>query len=237
MKLAISGTYSSGKTLTSIALAHYTGLPRTRAKTMREILPEAAPGKTLEECTAAELIQMIVVRHVDRAVHENRLGETFISDGSSLQEWIYGMIRVDVGINPNDSAHLDDGQRVPRTPELRTFDDVMTRLGVSMKQHVRRTFDAFMHLPNELPLTEDGHRPVNDRFRRMADETLLTVLAELGIPVHIIGGSLTERLVTAAETFGFTPVTEPGVAIENAEREYREINDMINGLRQLETAR
>lgn len=50
-----------------MVLSHYTGLPRT----MREILPEAAPGKTLEECTAAELIQMIVTRHVERAVYED----------------------------------------------------------------------------------------------------------------------------------------------------------------------
>ena len=81
MRLGISGTYSSGKTLTSIALSEYTGIPRTRAKTMREILPEAAPGKTLEECTSAELLQMIVVRHVARALHERNLWEGFISDG------------------------------------------------------------------------------------------------------------------------------------------------------------
>lgn len=73
-----------------MALSHYTGLPRTKARTMREILPEAAPGKTLEECTAAELIQMIVTRHVERAVYEDKRSDGFVSDGSSLQEWIYG---------------------------------------------------------------------------------------------------------------------------------------------------
>ena len=60
MRIGTSGTYSSGKASTSMALSHYTGLPRTR----REIPPEAAPGKTLEECTAAELVQLIVIRHV-----------------------------------------------------------------------------------------------------------------------------------------------------------------------------
>ena len=49
MKIAISGTYSSGKTLTSYALAHYVDIPRTRARTMRELLPFAVPGKTLEQ--------------------------------------------------------------------------------------------------------------------------------------------------------------------------------------------
>ena len=49
MKLAISGTYSTGKTTTTLALAFYTGLPRTHAKTMREILPIALPGKRLDQ--------------------------------------------------------------------------------------------------------------------------------------------------------------------------------------------
>jgi hypothetical protein len=39
MKLAVSGTYSSGKTRTVMTLAHYTGIPRTLAKTIRELTP------------------------------------------------------------------------------------------------------------------------------------------------------------------------------------------------------
>ena len=167
MRLGISGTYSSGKTFTSIALSLYTGIPRTRAKTMREILPEAAPGKTLEQCTSSELIQMIVVRHVDRAVHESRLADGFISDGSSLQEWIYGSVRAIVGINPNHSIGLSDLESVPKTPELLYFEEVMGLLGNAFKRHVASSFDAFVHLRNELPLSDDGHRPVNNRFREL----------------------------------------------------------------------
>ncbi len=133
MRIGISGTYSSGKTFTSMALSHYTGLPRTRARTMREILPEAAPGKTLEECTAAELIQMIVTRHVERAVYEDKLSAGFISDGSSLQEWIYGSVRVSLGLNPSASAHLSAGETVEKTPELAFFEEVMTSLATASR--------------------------------------------------------------------------------------------------------
>lgn len=227
MKLGISGTYSSGKTMTGMALSHYTGIPRTRAKTMREILPDAAPGKTLDECTAAELLQMIFVRHVDRAVHESRLSDGFISDGSSLQEWIYGSLRVIVGINPNDSVHLGALESVPKTPELRFFEEVIGELGKAMKRHVKATFDAFVHLPNELPLDIDGHRPVNERFRSMADERLLQVLDELDVPVHIIGGSIGQRLERIATTFGFTPVISTNQAIERAHQEYSEMDVTI----------
>lgn len=220
MRLGISGTYSSGKTITAMALSHFTGIPRTRAMTMREILPEAAPGKTLEQCTAPEILQMIVVRHCDRAVHESRLASGFISDGSSLQEWIYGSLRVIVGINPNASIHLSDLEQVPRTDELRFFDAVMTQLGHALKRHVVKTFDAFVHLRNELPLAEDGHRPVNERFRSMCDEILKKTLDELAIPYSIVQGSLPERLETIAETLQLPRVMDTRAAVSRAQQEY-----------------
>jgi AAA domain-containing protein len=224
MRLGISGTYSSGKTLTAMALSYYTGVPRTRAKTMREILPEAVPGKTLEECTAAELLQMIVVRHVDRAVHESRLADGFISDGSSLQEWIYGSVRVLVGINPNASAGLDS---VEKTPELRFFEDVIGRMGVSMKQHVKRSFDGFVHLRNELPLSEDGHRPVNDRFRSLCDSILMETLDDLAIPYAIVSGTVEQRLEQIAGLHGLPARMTPSEAAERALREYATLDTRV----------
>ncbi|MGF1426233.1 AAA family ATPase [Kitasatospora sp. LaBMicrA B282] len=227
MRLAISGTYSSGKTITTYALAQYAGIPRTRAKTMRELLPEAIPGKTLEQCNAAELVQLIVRRHVDRVLHESRAGQTFVSDGTSLQEWIYGSVRVVVGINPNDSVHLGDLESVERTAEIRVFEQVMEQLGVAYKQHVRSTYDAFVHLPNELALAADGHRPVNERFRSMADERLVEVAEELGIPVHVVGGTVPARLERIVELFGLTPVTTVEKAIALAQQEYDAIDMTI----------
>lgn len=220
MKLAISGTYSSGKTLTSYALAHYAGIPRTRARTMRELLPIAVPGKTLEECTAAEIVQLIVRRHTERCVQESHLPDGFVSDGSSLQEWLYGAIRVIVGINPNDSVHLADTETVPRTPEIDMFEKVMDQLGVAIRDHVRSTYDVFVHLPNELPLAADGHRPVNERFRHLADEKITAAIDELEIPRYVIGGTLSERLIEIATTLGLEPQMTTAEAIARAEREY-----------------
>ncbi len=66
MKIAISGTYSTGKTTTSYALSHLTGIPRTHAKTMRELLPDVAPGRRLEDCGVPELIQLGILRFSER---------------------------------------------------------------------------------------------------------------------------------------------------------------------------
>ena len=82
LRLAMSGTYSTGKTTTTEALSRWVGLPRTHAQTMREILPEALPGKALEDCTPAELYQLGILRFTERAVRESAMQGSFISDGS-----------------------------------------------------------------------------------------------------------------------------------------------------------
>jgi hypothetical protein len=221
MRLAISGTYSVGKTLTTMAVSHLTGLPRSSALTMRELLPISVPGKTLEECTAAEIIMLITRRNQGRAVNESHLPDGFVSDGSSLHEWCYGTVRVLVGINPNESVDL---QTVELTDELRFYAEVMRQIGVPAKQHAKRSYDSFVHLPIEFPLVEDGHRPVNERFRSLADEMLLQSLRELGIPVHIVGGSLPERLEKILDIYGFTPKMSIGDAIQRAQDDYAKID-------------
>ena len=217
MKLAISGTYSVGKTLTTMAVSNLTGLPRSAALTMRELLPISVPGKSLEECSAAEIIMLITRRNQGRAVNESHLPDGFVSDGSSLHEWCYGTVRVLVGINPNDSIDLES---VELTPELAFYAEVMRQIGVPAKQHALQSYDAFVHLPIEFPLVADGHRPVNERFRSLADEMLMSTITELGIPVHIIGGSVEERLEQVLETFGFSPVMSIERAIALAEEQY-----------------
>jgi hypothetical protein len=194
---------------------------------MRELLPHAVPGKTLEQCTAAELIQLIVRRHTERAIRESHLGDSFISDGSSLQEWAYGSIRVIVGINPNDSIHLGDLENVARTAEIGFFEEVLAQLGAAFKEHVKDTYQMFAHLPNELALEADGHRPVSERFRALADQLIGNTVDELGIPRHVVGGPLPERLNTIAGLFGLTPVTDIDAAIASAYEEYRALDRVI----------
>lgn len=217
MRMAISGTYSVGKTLTAMAVSHLIGLPRSAAMTMRELLPISVPGKTLEECTASEIIMLITRRNQGRAVNESHLTDGFVSDGSSLHEWCYGTVRVLVGINPNESVHLET---VEMTDELRFYGGVMDQIGIPAKQHAKASYDVFVHLPIEFPLVADGHRPVNERFRSLADELMLKTVAELDIPMHIVGGSVPERLQKILDIFDIKPVISIEEAIRLAEAEY-----------------
>jgi len=57
-RLAVSGTYSSGKTTTSEALSIATGIPRTDALTAREITVDLFPGRQFHELSAADLLAL-----------------------------------------------------------------------------------------------------------------------------------------------------------------------------------
>ncbi|WP_149182791.1 AAA family ATPase [Streptomyces sp. TRM49041] len=220
MKIAISGTYSAGKTSTVMALSHYTGVPRTLARTIREILPETFPGKKLTEVTPAEFLQLMLRRHTGRAVQEALLGDHFISDGSSLQEWLYGAGRVIHGMNPNTTADNEGGRAADVTEEMSFFAQVVDQYGQALKKHVKDTYDAYVHLRHELPITADGHRPMNEKFRATIDAMLLETLDELEIPYHVISGTMPERLETISGIFGLTPVMSVEEAIELARQDY-----------------
>jgi AAA domain len=220
MRISISGTYSAGKTFTAMALSHYTGIPRSPAKTIREIMPDAVPGKALTEVTPAEYVQLAVRRHVGRAVNEALLGDSFIADGSSLQEWTYAAARVEFGMNP--SAQVDEPP--PLTPEMEFFRDVTAQLGHAFKQHVKESFDGFVHLRKEFTIASDGHRPMNERFRAACDDMLLEALDELEIPYHVIGGTVPERLEKITSVFGLPVVRSIDEAIGLAEQDYSKID-------------
>jgi len=232
MKISISGTYSAGKTSTVIALAHYTGTPRTLAKTIREIMPEAVPGKILADVTPAEYLQIAMRRHTGRAVAEAVLGESFISDGSSLQEWIYGAARVRYEMNPSATAHLTELDGADLTPEMQFFAAVIDQYGHAFRQHVSKTFDAFVHLENERPLTDDGHRPMNERFRSFCDEMLIRTVSELGVPCWNIRGRMEERLLQIVDIFELPVVMPLAEAIERMEADYAAADKRLENERQ-----
>jgi nicotinamide riboside kinase len=227
LRLAISGTYSTGKTTTTEALSLWVNVPRTHAQTMREILPEVFPGKALEDCSPVELFQLGILRFTERAKRESHLDGTFVSDGSSLHEWVYGRARLAVGINPNAGPVLRLMQKAMMLPYKKVINEVHDAFGAVVKRHAKQSYDEFIHLPVEFPLVKDGHRPVSEDFRRQSDQLLLETLDSLRIKYHVVSGSIEQRLETIAGLYGFKPVMPIGEAIAEAARRVRELNKMI----------
>ncbi|MER5770072.1 AAA family ATPase [Streptomyces sp. NPDC001985] len=226
LHLAISGTYSSGKSTTTEALSLATGIPRTHAMTSREILLELIPGKQVQELNASELTMLGLRRLEERIHHESGTG-AFLSDGSVIHEWIYGEARMRVGINPGANLLLRTVKNIAGLPVKRFYRDYMDAYGAVVKSRARRIYDAYVHLPVEFGLTADGHRPVSEEFRRLSDDLLIETLEELGIPYHVVGGTVRERVERIVEIFGLPLVMPLDEAIAAAHDRVRSAIEVL----------
>jgi len=194
LRLAISGTFGVGKTTTAEAFAIAAGIPRTHALTSREILADLVPGKTVQELNGMELLLLGLRRLEERIHNEAEVPGSFVSDGSVVHEWVYGEARMRVGINPGAGLVVRATKAVLGLPYRRFYQSYMDAYGVIVKNRARRLYDAYVHLPVEFPMKEDGHRPVSEPFRLLSDRLLVETLDELGIPYHVVGGSVPERV-------------------------------------------
>lgn len=205
MKLALVGAYGAGKTTLSAALSKLTGLPRTHGSPMA--VPLGSEGRSIKDCTAAELIQLSIRRYTERILDESRLAG-FVSDGSVVHEWIYGKVRIVAGSFPGHDGPLSTWDR-----EAGPYEEVIDQLGLLMKHHAKNTYDAFVHLPIEFGLTE-AEPPISEQFRTISDELLLRVTDELGVPLHIVKGSVAERLDQVVALLGLTPLMSVEEALD-----------------------
>lgn len=211
IRIAVSGTYSSGKTTTAEALSVATGIPRTDALTAREIVVDLLPGRRFQEMSAADLMTLGLRRLEERVHGEAQQPGSFISDGSVLHEWIYGEARMRLGLNPGAPAWHRAVKRVAGLPAAPFFKRYMQAYGTVVKERASRVYDVFVHLPVEFQMAADGHRPVSERYRNVADALLLDAVRELGIPHHVVRGTVAERVEQIVDALDLTvhvPVDE-----------------------------
>ena len=194
MRIVISGTYSTGKTTTALSLSLLTGIQATHGRTMREILPVAFPGKRLEECDFHELLELGLRRFTERVITEKKLGDSFVSDGCPLQEWLYGTTRMSTGLNPAEKPWKLKLHKMLHAPEWKVFNETITGFGKVVKEYTKNHYDAIIHLPVEFPFDPDGHRPTSESFRRESEVLLNNTYKELGLEVLEVSGTMEERL-------------------------------------------
>lgn len=227
MRVAVSGTYSSGKSTTTEALSLLTGIPRTHAKTSREILLEVLPGKEVQELSAKELILLGLHRLEERIVNEERAMGSFFSDGSVLHEWIYGQARMIAGINPSAGLSVRLIKELVGLPYKRFYQGYMEAYGRLVKARAKRLYDVFIHLPVEFPMVADNHRPVSEKFRHLSDEILIETLDELKIKYHLVGGSIEERLHQIIDLLALPTVMPFDEAVAIAKERVAELQHVL----------
>lgn len=206
LRIAISGTYCTGKTTTALALSLASGIPMTHARTMRELLPETFPGKTLRQCRFHELMVLGMKRFEERIAAEAALGDGFISDGCTLQEWLYGSTRLMTGADPAENPWTMKIKKLLHPLEWKLFRHQIASFERVVKAYAVTHYDRFFHLPVEFAFVADGHRPTSERFCMASEGRLLQAYDALGIEATIVTGTLEARLEQLLGHLGIAPI-------------------------------
>jgi hypothetical protein len=150
----------------------------------------------------------------------------FVSDGSALHEWVYGKARLKVGLNPNDKGFQRFMSRIRLLPYTIPMAEFIGGYEKLVKAHTAKSYDLFIHLPIEFPIVQDGHRPVNEQFRRLSNDYLLTTIRELGIPYIETGGSVAERITKIVAHLNVPLVMPVEEAVSLAQEETKRRNSL-----------
>jgi hypothetical protein len=192
LNIAIVGSYGSGRTTLSRALAERTGLPVAYGSAMAN--PIGAEGKPVHDWTRGELLQLTARRYAERLGAEAAHPGGFISDGSVLHEPIYAKTRLVAGSYPLG----EDLGAYPRSTATLAYEDVADHIGLLAAAHAAGAYDLYLHLPAEFPL-KDEEPPVSEAFRAITETLLLEALASLGARPHTLRGTVGERVEQALD--------------------------------------
>ncbi len=186
-RIAISGSFSTGKSTLAKELAGQTGLSLIQPPPGPEIFRELFPGARLRDNTPSQILQVGMERLIERRALERRYAaEGFISDGTALTEWAYGVARKEHGYGSPELGRLFGG------PE---FGFAVDAFGDLVKRYVAaRAYDLIIHLPIEYGMAGENPEHIDEAFRRRTDEVLTAALTSLDVPLVVVNGTHEERV-------------------------------------------
>ncbi|WP_303121848.1 AAA family ATPase [uncultured Streptococcus sp.] len=220
IRLVISGTYSTGKTTTATALSIATGIPLINALSAREILTEIYPGRRFQDMNATELMTLGLKRFEERIREETILykeNSSFISDCSVLNEWIYGTVRLKIGLNPGSGFIHRLSKAILGIPGKSFYRKYMDAYGQVAKMHSKMWYTDVVHLPVEFTMAPDGHRPVSEKYRTLSDLEIQEGFAAIGKQPELVTGSQEERLEKIIKHYDLPIVVPIKEAVAKAE--------------------
>lgn len=231
IRLVISGTYSTGKTTTATALSIATGIPLVDALSAREILTDLYPQRRFQDMNSTELMALGLKRLEERIREEALLYKnvgSFITDGSILNEWVYGTVRMKVGINPGSEFIHRMMKAVLGIISKPFFHKYLNAYGQVTLLHAKQWYTDVIHLPIEFEMNPNGHRPVSEKYRTISDVELQKSFSEIGLKPILIFGSQEERVKKIVELYKLPLIMTIEEAVEKAEERIRTNREAVS---------
>ena len=166
-RIAVVGSFSTGKTTTAEILARHLDLP---------LLPEVARevvelGFKLDKDATPETETLIFLRQYNPELATPE----FVGDRSLIDVMAY-------------AGWVLDNQ--PRTKERALWDECV-RLA---ERRLRTTYSHVFYLPIEFPIVLDGLRPDDPDFQREIDDRIQALLRANDIEYETVTGTVEERI-------------------------------------------
>ncbi|HEX9711800.1 MAG TPA: ATP-binding protein [Actinomycetota bacterium] len=166
-RVAIVGSFSTGKTTLAEAIADHTRLPLL-PEVAREV---AALGFKLDKDATPEVESLIFMRqYYNEMVHGDFVGDRSLIDVMAYAGWV-----------------LDHQQR---RKEFALWEECRR-----IAQHTLRSqYTDVFYLPIEFDIVPDGLRPMDPEFQRDIDERIRGLLHDHDIVYEMLTGSVEERM-------------------------------------------
>ncbi|MHB8512885.1 MAG: AAA family ATPase [Actinomycetota bacterium] len=166
MRIAVVGSFSTGKTTLAEAVCGQLDLP---------LLPEAARevlalGFKLDKDATPETETFIFLKqYYNEMIHPHFIGDRSLIDVMTYAGWVL------------------DNQ--PRRKETALWEQCLA----IAKHHLRSQYTHVFYLPIEFPIVADGVRPLDDAFQKEIDERMIDVMRRHDIEYQTLRGSIDER--------------------------------------------
>ena len=166
-RVAIVGSFSTGKTTLAEAVAEPLGLPLL-PEVAREV---AALGFKLDKDATPEVETLIFLRQLyNEMSHDHFVGDRSLIDVMAYAGWV-----------------LDNQER---RREFALWDAC-----VRIAEHqLRSQYTHVFYLPIEFPIVPDGLRPLDPDFQKEIDERMVKLLDVHDVPYRSLTGTVEERI-------------------------------------------
>jgi hypothetical protein len=172
-RVAIVGSFSTGKTTLAEAAAEPLGLPLL-PEVAREV---AAMGFKLDKDATPEVETLIFLRQLrNEMIHPDFVGDRSLIDVMAYAGWVL------------------DNQ--PRRLENALWDACEEIAGFQLRSQYTDVF----YLPIEFGIVPDGLRPLDPDFQKEIDERMLGLLEKFDVRYETLTGSVEERLEQLVKT-------------------------------------
>lgn len=166
-RIAIVGSFSTGKTTLAEAIAQPLELPLL-PEVAREV---AAMGFKLDKEATPEVETLIFLRqYYSELTHPEFVGDRSLIDVMAYAGWVL------------------DNQ--PRRKETALWDECVK----IAQHHLRSQYTQVFYLPIEFPIVPDGLRPMDPAFQQEIDERVLGVMETHDVAFKTLKGSVPDRV-------------------------------------------